>query len=317
MVFNKLHKYVSNKANRMGKILTKIKECALPSHRRIPSQLNNQYIQILVVGDKGVGKSTLVNNYVSDILEEDDPNLTFLLSQRGRELSYEGEGFSSQSSDSVIVMDEDSKNLSIAENITLPETPRNTKTAKPSQKTSQKVRHLSANQLLYDPQTNQNYNVNLTIIDINGEISSLSQQLRESYYRTSNIIFVVYNVGKVKSLFHAKKIWSKEIEEATKKLCNDKPNDKQLVLVGVNPEMRDKYQESQISALDFDSHHETLVDRRTRHSSVRKGDGEEVAKVLKYRNSTRKTKHRELKNQRADIHGFFEETVRDYVLTRD
>ena len=88
------------------------------------------------------------------------------------------------------------------------------------------------------------------------------------------------------------------------------------------------YTESEVSVLDdnFSSMKQSINDdiddpedisnqntKRKRKLSVKKEDGDSVAKVLKYRNSTKKTKHREVKSQRGSIYSFFQEIVNDYI----
>lgn len=53
---------------------------------------------------------------------------------------------------------------------------------------------------------------------------------------------------------------------------------------------------------------------RKQRNSVRKDDGEKVSRVIKYRNSTRKTKIHEVKNQRGDIQRFFSDTMKDFIF---
>lgn len=183
----------------MGQVITSFRNCLAP-HNNFTT--DNTFLQVLVVGDPGVGKSTLVDSFVdtSDFDESDE-----------------------------------SQKIKIKES---------------KDKNEDRIRIVNCSRVIrgLNPKNfNETKNVSITIVDVNGQVDQISRQIRDSYYVTSNIIFIVYNVGNVRSLKNAKAIWAEEINLATEK--NGK-NNTQLVLVGVNPEVRNKYQESDVSVLD-------------------------------------------------------------------
>ena len=192
MVFTKLNKYLQTQQNKMGGFISSIRNCVSPKEL---NHSQNTFLQILVVGDSGVGKSHLIDQFVHGNDGNED---------RGGER----DGLFNEKKD----------------------------------KNDERIRILNSSMMFRKTDNASgriiNHNVSITIVDINGEIDNIAKQIRESYYKTSNIIFIIYNVGNVKSLKHAKTRWHKELEAATSK--NSK-NNTQLVLVGVNPELREKY----------------------------------------------------------------------------
>jgi len=196
------------------------------------------YIQVLVVGDSQVGKSTLVNNYVSE----------------QQEVTFET--------------------------------------------VSEMIRIINAVQVVQDPNNPDFFTTaNVTIIDVEGSSENMNQQLRNSYYTTSQIVLVLFNIQNNISLYNAKKNWQKEIDEATLRV-NDRASlcDVQLVLVGVNPEARDQFtvmNENEFITVDDDSDDESvkLFRSNSARSSVNKKTAESVATGMGIRDSQRRTKY--------------------------
>jgi len=214
----------------MGNKLVKIKQCfgCVPVPVPDPLMPLHTYLQILVVGDSGVGKSTLIDNYI-----------------------------------------------------------KKTEADKMEESTEEKIRIINASPIVSNDTTGAVHNVSMTIIDIQGDLSMITKQIRDSYYRTSNLIFMVYNVGKVDSLYNIKQTWQTELNEATK---NQKQNNVQLILVGVNPEARTELVESEIYEPDAnDDENLEIFHRNTLRKSINKDKAVSVAQNLSYRNSTKKT----------------------------
>lgn len=65
----------------MGQKAVKALTCGLynPNQRQTRNRVINQHIQVLVIGDQGVGKTTLINNYVSEANEVEFTNNTELI----------------------------------------------------------------------------------------------------------------------------------------------------------------------------------------------------------------------------------------------
>jgi len=240
----------------MGQVVSRFRKCfSPPTDRLLPK---NTFLQILVIGDRGVGKSTLIDNFIKD---------------------------ADEISDAVETTDTN----------------------------TERIRVINAQMILKGDQ-GETHNVSMTFIDINGELDVINRQIRDGYYKNSPLIFIIYNIAKVESLHHAKSVWQ---EELNKSLSKNSKNDTQLVLVGVNPESRDKYQESEVYQPGDDDHNETLFKKNTKNKSINRDVARKVASNLKYRNSTKKTKHYEVKTQRADIKQFFRDIIADYVFRNE
>lgn len=236
----------------MGNKIYKCFGC-VPTPNPDPLIPQHTYLQILVVGDSGVGKSTLIDNYIKK-------------------------------------NDGDERDES----------------------TDEKIRIINANPIVTNDTTGVVQNVSMTIIDIQGDLNMITKQIRDSYYRTSNLIFMVYNVGKVDSLYNIKATWQKELDEATK---NQKQNNVQLILVGVNPEARNELIESEIYEPDADDEENIEIFRKnTKRKSINKDQAIGVAQRLSYRNSSKRTKHKEVGKNLANIQEFFQDVIADYVF---
>ena len=237
---------------------------------RFSKKHNNTNIQILVAGDSKVGKSTLINNYVSD-------------------------------SDEVTFANK-----------------------------SEMIRIVNAQQLITDPNDpDKTTSVHVSIIEVEGSSNETNKQLRECYYATSQIVLVLYNVNSVESLYNVRKTWQAEIDdtvakyhetlsgsELTEENFNSMFKDVQLVLVGVNPEARDREEVEVCNDFVEDDDEETdfkFSRNVNRRRSVSKKEVNEISETFSMRGSFRKTKHKEVPTTKADINRFFSELISDYV----
>lgn len=253
----------------MGQIVTragKLLCCGLTekNNKNKKSKVKNDHLTILVIGDKDVGKTTLIDNYLEEHTE--------------------------------ISAKEESAPLSQSKN-------------------NDKLRIKNTNQLFIQDETS--YSVGISIVEINGSLDMMEKQLRESYYNTADIVFIMYNIGKVDSLYHVEKVWYPEIVKAIGNNNQSKSN-MQVVVVGVNPECRTEFEESEIYApTGEDDENETLFKRNTMRKSIGKGQGERISQKLTHRNSTKQTRHFEVKKDRLKVIDFFSQVIKDYVMSRE
>jgi len=213
-------------------------------------------LQILVVGDQKVGKSTLVNNYVSDQEKVEFETISEL------------------------------------------------------------IRIVNAVQFVQDPNTSQFTTARVTIVDIEGASDQNNVKLRNAYYGTSQIVLVLFDIGDNMSLYNAFNKWQKEIDQATERVAIDNLANVQLVLVGVNPEAREKF--TVLTEDKFPVNRATeIMPLLSKSASVNQKSAERVATEMKYRKSTRETKYAEVRTTKKDIQRFFTSLVEDYVYPRD
>jgi len=247
----------------MGQIVSSVKKCAGLKKSSPAETVRNDHITILVIGDRDVGKTTLIDNFI-----------------------------------------EEHTDISSREETT----PLN-----PAPKNQDKIRIKNTNQLFVDGHAS--YSVGISIVEINGSLDVMEKQLRDSYYKTSDIVFILYNIAKVDSLYHVENVWYKEIKDTA--LRENKASDMQVCVVGVNPEARDQLVETNIYEPDGnDEENMELFRRNTNRKSIGRGQGERVSVKLKHKHSKRDTRHFEVQKDRGKVIEFFNTVVKDYVLSR-
>lgn len=248
----------------MGASLAKKLSCGLykPSTSRkntghVPI---NDHISILVIGDEGVGKTTLINNFVSE-----------------------------------------SQNVDV------------------NTENDELIRIVNANQTVQNPSNpDETHQVSLTIVDVNGGINNINKQIRDGYYTTCQMIFILYNVSNNMTLYNAGSVWQQEIDEATRKLSEKQANEVQLVLVGVQPEARDDVEELNADNFEtnFMANDETkeLFRRTSQRKSVNRKNAQNVSRSLSFKKSARATAHHEVKTTKGNIKSFFAQQIVNYIF---
>merc|ERR1712110_311086 len=211
-------------------------------------------IQILIVGDAKVGKSTLVDGYVGEKADDHDDNVRI------------------------------------------------------------KVNDVS----WCDRDTETTYNVSVKIIDVKSTPDSQAgKEQRSIYYDTSNMIVVIYNVGKQESIYHVENQWQAEINEALKPKKGQRNQENysnaKLIVLGVNPEARFQMEESNMPANEDFEKEEFLSRLQTKRASVKKADAAAIAGRLSIRGSMKQTQHYEVPNKRENIVHLFRGMIKSYI----
>jgi len=183
----------------------------------------------------------------------------------------------------------------------------------PAPKNTDALRQKSANQLFRIK--GESFSIRISLVEVNGSMDVSQKCIRDSYYKTADIVFIIYSVDKVDSLYHAEHVWYKEIVNSVGKDVK-RGKEMQIVMVGVNPEARDKLEESDVYSPDREDENEELFRRNTMKKSIRRGEGERVSQRLKHANSQRETRHFEVKKERTNVIDFFHTVVQDYVMQR-
>jgi len=226
------------------------------------SQVLTKQTTIFVVGDKDVGKSTLINNYVSDAKTQ------------------------------AVEFAEESELIRIVKKATLeiqnPENP------------------------------DEHTNINVTFVDVEGTVGNVHKQIRDGYFKTSEIILMIYNVRSCESLYNASAQWQTEMKEAWRFGVNEDDSDRvQLYLVGVNPEARNECEILKEEDFEYDTQADEvkkdLFRRRSQLKSVNQQSAEKIARRLSVGKSTKAATHKEVKTTKADIERFFSDLVSNYV----
>ena len=154
--------------------------------------------------------------------------------------------------------------------------------------------------------------VRVTIIDVEGASNNTNISLRNAYYGNSQIVLVIFNIGDGTSLLNAKKKWQTEIDQATERVATQNLENVQLVLVGVNPEAREKVAPLPDDKFPVD-HESEFMPMLKKEMSVNQMSGERMAGQLRFRKSTKGTKYAEVRTTKKDIRRFFSSLVEDYV----
>lgn len=219
-------------------------------------------LQILLIGDTGVGKTVLANNLVS------------------------------QAKDFTISQDEN----------------------------SELIRILSSSYVLQHPEDdNIHANITLNIVDISGQSGINEKRLREPYYQTSQLVFLLYNVAQPLTLYNAQHKWQVEINEAVRNVRQDELEKVKLVLVGVNKEAREVL--TTAPTIPRRAAQETEIrdwksSLKKNQNSIKRADSVRVAGGLKYGSSVKQTVIREVNNQPGDLKKFVRECITFHVFEK-
>lgn len=160
---------------------------------------------------------------------------------------------------------------------------------------------------------------------MNGSREEVNQRMREGYYKTSNLIFLVYKIEAPETMYNAKKVWLKEIKDAVDTV---KDHDIQLVLTGSSHGDNQEENVGTVSQLTDEDLELMLNDkggddsddrfgkfrRSTRGKSVRKEDAQKVAEDLSLKLQRRRSISRQCKNNKASVNGLFHDVVLQYVF---
>lgn len=279
----------------MGQVVSAVRSCAgiKKKSKHNINKSRNDHITILVIGDRDVGKTTLINNYLQEHTSLPAKEEALPINQG-----------SNNALEDTVLLDENGEVI---------ETSQHSVPGYAKLKNTEKLRIKNSNIVFNENDTN--YNVGISIVEINGSLDMMEKQMRESYYSTADIVFIMYNIGKVDSLYHVEKVWYPEIEQNLNE--SRQKSEMQIVVVGVNPECRDTLEESEIYRPAEDDVNETLFKRNTLRKSVGKGQGERLSQKLNHKNSVKKTLHYEVQKDRLKVIDFFSNVVKDFIMSKD
>lgn len=237
----------------MGVVASQFRKCVGPKRPKNRPQVIEKSIQILVVGDAQVGKSTLVDSYIGEVGDDHEDVIRYKMT----DISW---------------------------------TDRNS------------------------PDTS--YNVSVKIVDVKSTPNSnAGKEQRSIYYDTSDMIIVIYNVGKQESIYHVENKWNAEINEALQpdQKKRNQENKVKLIVLGVNPEARFELEESNMPKNEDFEKEEFMSRLQTKRNSVKKADASAIAGRMSIKGSVKQTAHYEVKNKRENIVHLFKAIIKQYI----